>query len=196
MDNDKNLHNMSLEKLGQLFPIIITEHSDRWIECYHTESQSITDSFSKSDIISIDHIGSTAIPDIKAKPTIDILLQVSDHIDTRKIVETFISLGYHYTKQPENPPPHMMFVKGYTINGFKGQAYHVHVRYKGDWDEICFRNYLKEHKELAREYEILKLELAERYKNDRDAYTRAKSGFIKKVNELARSSRTPDSGKI
>jgi GrpB-like predicted nucleotidyltransferase (UPF0157 family) len=196
MENNKNLHNIPLEKLGRLFPIIITEHSDRWIECYHTESQLITDSFSKSDIIRIDHIGSTAIPDIKAKPTIDILLQVSDHINTQKIVETFIALGYYYIEQPDNPPPHMMFVKGYTINGFSGQACHVHVRYKGDWDEIYFRNYLKEHRILAREYEMLKLDLAERYKNDREAYTGAKSGFIKKVNELARNSQTPDSRKI
>ncbi len=186
MNNDNDLHNMTLEKLGQLFPIIISEHSDKWGEFYQSESQLITNSFSKPDIIRIDHIGSTSIPNIKAKPTIDILLQVSDHTDSQKIIETFKTLDYNFTQQPDNPPPHMMFVKGYTINGFKGQAYHVHVRYKGDWDEIRFRDYLIKHREIAMEYENLKIELAARYKHNREAYTNSKSGFIEKVNKLAR----------
>jgi GrpB-like predicted nucleotidyltransferase (UPF0157 family) len=128
----------------------------------------------------------SAIPDIKAKPTIDILLQVSKNSDSDEIIEAFKSLGYQYTEQPENPPPHMMFLKGYTINGFKGQAYHVHVRYKGDWDEIRFRDYLIDHKEIAKEYEALKLELADKYRNDREAYTDSKTEWIQNINKLTR----------
>ncbi len=177
---------MSLEKLGQLFPIIISEPSECWADLYKAESQLIIDSFSESDIERIDHIGSTAVPNLKAKPTIDILLQVTEHADPQKIIETFLYLGYHYTEQPDNPPPHMMFVQGYTTTGFQGQAYHVHVRYKGDWNEIYFRDYLIKHKEIAKEYEKLKLQLAARFKNDREAYTQAKTTFIEKVNILAR----------
>lgn len=186
MHPDDNLHNMTLEKLGKLFPIIICEPSDKWADYYRTECQLILDSFSKSDIARIDHIGSTAIPNLRAKPTIDILLQVSEHADSQNIIDTFKTLGYQYTEQPDNPPPHMMFVKGYTIHGFKGQAYHVHVRYKGDWDELYFRDYLIRHRKTAKEYEKLKLDLAIKYKNDREAYTNAKTIFIKSVNKLAR----------
>lgn len=78
----------------------------------------------------------------------------------------------------------MMFVKGYTIHGFEGQAFHVHVRYKGDWDEIYFRDHLRNNKQKAREYE--KLKLATKYKYDREAYTDAKTDFIEKINKLAR----------
>jgi GrpB-like predicted nucleotidyltransferase (UPF0157 family) len=75
MPLEDDLHKMSFEKLGQLFPIVICEHSNKWAEFYQTECKLILDSFSKSDIISIDHIGSTAMPGLKAKPTIDILLK-------------------------------------------------------------------------------------------------------------------------
>lgn len=80
----------------------------------------------------------------------------------------------------------MMFMKGYTLKGFSGQAYHVHVRYPGDWDEIYFRDYLISHPEVAHEYETLKRELSEKYANDREAYTAGKSGFARDITELAR----------
>lgn len=186
MLTDNDLHNMTLEELGQLFPIIISDPSDKWTEYYQNECQLILRSFSNSDIVRIDHIGSTAIPNLKAKSTIDILLQVSEHTDKKKIIDTFTALGYQYTEQPDKPPPYMMFMKGYSINWYKGQTYHVHVRYKGDWNEIYFRGYLIKHPEIAKEYEKIKLELAVKYKNDREAYTEGKTDFVEKVNKLAR----------
>ena len=93
MSSENELHNMSVEKLGQLFPIIICEPSDKWVENYQTESKLILDSFSKSDIVRIDHIRSTAIPNLKAKPTIDILLQVSEQINPQKVIDIFKARG-------------------------------------------------------------------------------------------------------
>lgn len=182
----KSLQDLTTKELGQLFPIIIQDYSDKWIELYNAEKQFIIDNFDKSEIISIEHIGSTAIPGIKSKPTIDILLQMSEQVDIQNLEHVFQSYGYHLTKQPDNPPPHMTFVKGYTEQGFKGQVFHVHIRYQGDWDEIRFRNYLINHKDVAKEYETLKLELADKFKYDRDAYTNSKTDFIKKINKLAR----------
>jgi GrpB-like predicted nucleotidyltransferase (UPF0157 family) len=181
-----SLHNLTTKELGQLFPIIIQEYYDKWIELYNAEKQFIIDSFDESEIVSIEHIGSTAIPGIKSKPTIDILFQVSKQVENQKLEDVFQSHEYQLTKQPNNPPPHMTFVKGYTEQGFKGQAFHVHVRYKGDWDEIRFRDYLKNNEDVAKEYETLKLELADKFKYDREAYTKSKTVFIKKINKLAR----------
>ncbi|MDA3882010.1 MAG: GrpB family protein [Bacteroidales bacterium] len=186
MTLNNDLHKKTLEKLGQIFPVIICEPSEKWQDFFQTESKLIVDSFSKSDIVRIDHIGSTAIPDLKAKPTIDILLQVLEELDTKKIMRVFKSLDYNVNEHPENPPPHLTFVKGYTREGFKGQTYHVHVRYHGDWDEIRFRDFLIKNKEIAKEYETLKLELAEKYPNDREAYTDSKTKWIEKINNLAR----------
>lgn len=186
MNKEKKLHEMSIEQLGELFPIIISDPSEKWPQIYQAERKLILESIPEAYIERIDHIGSTAVPDLKAKPTIDILLQVSKNSNANEIITAFKNLGYHYTEQPDNPPPHMMFVKGYTEQGFKGQAYHVHVRYKGDWNEIYFRDYLIKHKNIAKEYEELKLKLAAKYKNNREEYTNAKTDFIEKVNRLAK----------
>jgi GrpB-like predicted nucleotidyltransferase (UPF0157 family) len=80
----------------------------------------------------------------------------------------------------------MMFAKGYTANGFNGQAYHIHVRYSGDWDELYFRDYLILHPEVALEYGELKVRLSLEYKNDREGYTDKKSDFIKRITKVAR----------
>lgn len=182
----KSLNDMTISELGQLFPIFIVDYSDKWVDLYKSEAKLITDSFLQAEILKIDHVGSTAIPGLKAKPTIDILIQVTEQIDIQKTKETFKSLGYLINEHPENPPPHLTFVKGYTEQGFKGQAYHVHIRYRGDWDEIRFRDYLIIKKEVASEYETLKLKLAENYPNDREAYTDSKKEWIEKINNLTR----------
>lgn len=80
----------------------------------------------------------------------------------------------------------MMFMKGYTPQGFRGQAYHLHVRYAGDWDEPIFCHYLQSHPVLAHEYGELKLKLKQVYEHDRDAYTKGKTEFIRQVIRLAR----------
>lgn len=181
----KSLNEMTNAELGQLFPIIITDYSDKWPDLYKAEAKLITNKL-QTDLIKIDHIGSTSIPGLKAKPTIDMLLQVAEYIDIQKLKDIFKSLEYSINYRPENPAPHLTFVKGYTNKGFKGQAYHVHVRYRGDWDEIRFRNYLIIHKDIAKEYEALKLKLAKKYPNDREAYTDSKTKWIEKINNLTR----------
>ena len=75
----------------------------------------------------------------------------------------------------------------YTSQGFKGQVFHVHVRYSGDWDELYLRDYLLAHPEIADEYGQLKLELMKKYEHDRDGYTYAKTDFIKRITKLARA---------
>jgi len=63
----------------------------------------------------------------------------------------------------------------------------LHIRYPGDWDELYFRDYLLQHPETVREYEVLKQQLAEAFPNDRDAYTDGKEAFIKEVTKRARA---------
>ena len=182
----KDLHKMNTKELGKLFPIIIQEPNKNWEKRFKIEKKIIIDSFKTTDLESIEHIGSTAIPNLKAKPIIDILVEVSHDLNDKIIIKNFENIKYHYIQQPDNPPPHMMFVKGYFIDGFKGQAFHVHVRYKGDWNEIYFRDYLRKNQKTAKKYEELKLQLALKHKNNREAYTQAKTDFIETINKLAR----------
>ncbi|HEL1145044.1 TPA: GrpB family protein, partial [Streptococcus equi subsp. zooepidemicus] len=77
--------------------------------------------------------------------------------------------------------------KGYTEHGFAEKVFHLHIRIVGDNDELYFRDYLNEHKEIGKEYEILKLSLWKEFEHDRDGYTEAKTDFIRKYTNLAKS---------
>ncbi|MBN2613138.1 MAG: GrpB family protein [Bacteroidales bacterium] len=177
---------MSNEELGKLFPIIIEEPDPDWVKLFEKERNILEESLGSHTIHRIEHIGSTAVPGLKAKPTIDILLEIHDKTDTSSLIEKLTGLGYHYIPQPDNPPPYMMFAKGYSVKGFTRQAFHIHVRYPGDWDEIYFHDYLRQHAETAALYAELKIKLAAEYKNDRDGYTEMKGEFIKKITLEAR----------
>ena len=183
----KQINELSVEELGRLFPIILSEPDSKWGEDYSVEKINIEKALGENNIVRIEHIGSTAIPGIIAKPTIDILLEIIDTVENNYIISNLEKMAYQFIPKPGNPPPHMMFVKGYSQSGFSGQAFHVHIRYKGDWDEVHFRDYLIHHPEIAHEYAKIKIELAKKYRNNREAYTEAKTEFVKRINLLAKS---------
>ncbi|WP_352403239.1 GrpB family protein, partial [Kandleria vitulina] len=70
--------------------------------------------------------------------------------------------------------------------GFAKKVYHIHLRYIGDNDELYFRDYMNDHPDIAKDYEALKLSLWKKYKHNRDAYTNAKTSFIKKWTTVAK----------
>lgn len=182
----KQLNQMSNQELWQLFPILLCEHQPDWKTKYLMEKTAIEKAVGKENIVRMNHFGSTSVPGLIAKPTIDILLEVGKQTDLDALIEGLGTEGYIFDAKPENPAPHMMFMKGYTPQGFEGQAFHLHVRYPGDYDELYFRDYLISHPDAAAEYGRLKQELARQYQNDRDGYTDAKGEFIRKITAIAR----------
>jgi len=118
-----------------------------------------------------------------AKPTVDILLEVSENTDIQAFTKRMQAAGY-IVNTPKSDI--IMYIKGYTPCGFRGQAVHIHVRHSADWGELYFRDFLICHPDIARAYENLKLELKNKYMHDRDGYTGAKGAFIQKYTELAR----------
>lgn len=182
----KDLSEMTNEELWQLFPVIISDHNPQWISLYREEEKLLLHIIGKENVSRISHIGSTAVPSLVAKPTIDILVEIAPDTDIERLTAKMTEKGFIYSPQPQKPPPHMLFMKGYTTEGFKGQAFHVHIRYEGDWDELYFRDYLISHPDRAREYGKLKLALKQTYEHDRDKYTAAKTNFICETVKLAR----------
>lgn len=81
----------------------------------------------------------------------------------------------------------MTFNKGYTPRGYAEKVFHIHIHVIADNDEIYFRDYLLTHTDVAREYETLKLGLLPKYRNNRDGYTEAKTDFVKRITDLAKS---------
>ena len=183
----KNLDEMTDEERRELFPVILGEYKPEWKENYLEEKDVLGQFIGEQNIVRMNHYGSTAIPGSIAKPTVDILVEIKDNTDTRSLIGNMQSCGYIYLEQPNNPAPHMMFIKGYTPQGFKEPVFHVHVRFAGDWDELYFRDYLLIHPEVADDYGRLKLDLQKKYEYDRDGYTGAKTDFIERITKLARA---------
>lgn len=175
----KKLSEMTLEELWQLFPIILTEHKDVWKEWYEEEHELLKSILPKETIIN--HIGSTAINDIWAKPIIDVLVEVPAASDLLLVKDILVANGYICMSQSKN---RVSFNKGYTEEGFAEKVFHVHARIVGDNAEIAFRDLLNSNPELAKRYEELKLSLWKQYEHDRDGYTNAKTEFVEMCNRL------------
>ncbi len=173
---------MTLEELWKLFPIVLAPHNTRWHEWAKEEISTLSSLLTGFDI-RINHIGSTAIPGIMAKPIVDILVEITPTTDKEEIKKTMESAGYICMSVSDN---RMSFNKGYTPEGYAERVFHIHFHHIGDNDEIFFRDYLIAHPEAAKEYERLKLSLQPLYKHNRDAYTTAKAPFVKRIVSLAK----------
>jgi GrpB-like predicted nucleotidyltransferase (UPF0157 family) len=182
----KQLSEMTLEELWQLFPIILAEHNPDWANDYDTEKTLLSRHFG-SHLVKINHIGSTAVKGLIAKPTVDILLEVAENLSFDTIRETAVKCGYTVMAERTTGEYRLDLCKGYTPQGFADKVFHLHIRYPGDYDEIVFREYLKQNPSKAREYEHIKIELQKRFRHNRDAYTEAKGDFIRKCVEEART---------
>ncbi|MCL2077525.1 MAG: GrpB family protein [Oscillospiraceae bacterium] len=182
---EKQLSEMALKELWELFPIVLKEYNPQYNEWYEIEKQSIFSNINADNIARINHIGSSAVVGLISKPTVDILLEVVNDCDILRLIDDLIVIGWGLMKKQDEPIK-LTFNKGYTPNGFADKVYHLHVRYSGDWEELYFRDYLIEHADVANEYGILKLNLLKDFEHDRDGYTEAKSEFILKYSEMAK----------
>ena len=178
----KKLSEMSLEELWQLFPIILTCHNDAWKVWYDEEASEIAAVLPEENIERISHIGSTAVKGISAKPIVDILVELKKDSNMEAACRLLCDAGWICMSRGNG---RISLNKGYTENGFAERVFHLHLRYAGDNDEICFRDYLNTHPDTVREYEKLKLGLWKKYEHDRDGYTAAESEFVEKYTEIA-----------
>lgn len=184
-----NITEMSLKELWELFPIIFVDY-DKSFERQYFEEEKILKSLLQENVKRISHIGSTAIKNIKTKPIVDILIEIENKKSIDKIKDILFKNGYFLMNEDLNDFK-ISFNKGYTINGYDDNVFHIHIKKYGDCDELYFRDYLNDNSEKAKEYENLKLYLYEKYKPDRDLYTEHKKDFVERIVELAkRNTRT------
>lgn len=180
--NRRNLKDMTLAELWEFFPIVFSQHRPEWKVWASEEIDGIKEMLVAFSPV-INHVGSTAIPGICAKPIIDLLVEIPDIYDLASVASVLENAGYICMSQSSM---RVSLNKGYTPDGYAERVFHIHIRRIGDNDEICFRDYLISHPDLAKEYEKLKLSLLPKYVHDRDAYTEAKSEFVARVIRLAK----------
>ena len=181
-----NFDSLTAEQVGRLFPIRIVPYNPEWEMLFEQEKTLITEVLGKDLSINIEHFGSTSVVGLASKPTIDILIEVSNLNDEIKqfITEKLERIGYGnmYNAEKENE---MTFGKGYDENYVCMQTYHAHIREKGNMpqNEIFFRDYLRQNACARDEYAKLKYALAEKYQFNREDYTQAKTEFVTIITE-------------
>lgn len=181
----KQLCDMTVEELWQLFPIMLTAHNAAWSDWYAQEAARLIPLL--PDGTDLYHIGSTAVAGIWAKPIIDILAEIDSSCDLKSVAATIARNGYIIMSAGD---ARISLNKGYTPDGFAERVFHLHLQYKSEKAEVLFRDYLNAHPDVAREYEQLKLRLWKQFVHDRDAYTAAKTEFVTKYTNLARRDKT------
>jgi len=179
---------LNKEEIAQLYPVELHPYDSKWKDIYLNEEMLILRAIGNK-ILRIEHFGSTAIGNIVAKDIIDILIAISpeDYLSD-EIIENLKAIHYDYMLQKEGDFQHMVFLKGYNVTGEKAQTFHIHMGPVDHiiWDRIYFRDYLREFREIARQYENLKKELSISHKFDRVGYRIAKGEFVHRVTEEAK----------
>ena len=160
----------------------IVSYNLNWKNIYKEESEKIKNILSDI-IIDIHHIGSTAIPEIKAKPVIDILVEVKDIETVDWYNNKMEEFGYEVMGE-YGIPKRRFFRKG----GNK-RTHHIHIFQTGNEEierHIIFKEYLIAHPDKGQEYSKLKEGLVNKYSYDIESYTRGKNDFIKEIDRKAK----------
>ena len=159
-------------------PIRLTRYAPSWPARFEQERAALDDAIGKWVVCGVHHIGSTAVPGLEAKPIIDILAGVRDLEESRACFKPLSQPGYMYA--PYLPEEMHWFCKPHPSR----RTHHLHLvpadskRYR---DELAFRDLLRADARLAEEYAAVKDALASRFEHDREAYTEAKSDFIRRA---------------
>lgn len=156
-------------------PVTIVPYDERWPERFARERDALAAAIGSWAGGGIHHVGSTAVPDLAAKPVIDILVGVDEFPAPEPCLSAIASLGYLYA--PYRAAEMHWFCKPSPEH----RTHHLHVTARDSprfAAELAFRDALRADPALAGEYAALKRELAARFRDDREAYTAAKAEFI------------------
>ena len=156
--------------------VVLAEPTSEWSRLFAEEAARIRAALGPV-VLGLEHYGSTAVPGIKAKPVIDLLVGLRRLDDALDHVGAMEVLGYDFAPNA-GVPQHHVFGRGLA----RTHLAHV-VEYEGaSWTAcLAFRDRLRSSPDLARAYEALKVSLAERYPLDRAAYTAGKTEFVARV---------------
>lgn len=159
--------------------VTVEPYNPAWALEFENEKKQLLQTFGDR-IIGVEHIGSTAVPQLAAKPIIDMLAAVKSFDDIHVFIEGLQQLGYEYMLE-RMTPTRKFFPKGPQNK----RTHHLNIVLINDHDQwtkpLAFRDYLRNHKTERQEYAKLKINLAKQYANDRALYTKSKDKFIVRI---------------
>lgn len=171
----------------------VEKYNPEWQEEFNKEKKNLKKIF--GDVaISIEHVGSTSVVGLSAKPIIDIAIGVDSLKDIIKVKEKILKFSYYSIKE-NNTDGEILMRRGVPIKLSEDKpsfiTHFIHImeidgrKYK---ETLAYRDYLRKNNEALKEYDDLKQKLAIKYQNERKAYTKAKDEFIKSILSKCNSS--------
>jgi len=171
-----------MNKDKQVRKIKVVPHNPKWHEEYLQEVEKIH-SILHRETVDIHHIGSTAIPQIYAKPIIDILVEVTDINNIDKYNKDMEELEYIAKGE------YGIVGRRFFLKGVRKRTHHIHIFQTGNFEikrHLAFRDYMIAHPQEAKHYDELKKELAKRFRYDIEGYCDGKKNYIKDVDKKAK----------
>jgi GrpB-like predicted nucleotidyltransferase (UPF0157 family) len=169
-------------------PIVIADYDPGWPDLYQIEANRLRTALGDL-LVAIEHVGSTSVPGLAAKPRIDIMPGLASEDDLDRTIEPITSLGFAYIAKYEDEMPYRRLFS--RDHGSDQIAVNIHTVVVGSefWERhLLFRDYLRAHPEVAEDYAQLKRELAPQFEQTND-YAEAKTVFIRSVEVKARAER-------
>jgi GrpB-like predicted nucleotidyltransferase (UPF0157 family) len=170
----------------------VVPHNPQWRDAFEAEAEHVATALG-DNVVAIHHIGSTAIPNIYAKPIVDLLVEVRDITKVDGRTSAMESLGYEV--MGEFGIPGRRFFRKDNQEGIR--THHIHAFQTGSAEvgrHLDFRDYMIAHPGDAQRYSELKRKLADEHSHDIDAYMDGKDGFIKDMERRAALWRASQSG--
>jgi GrpB-like predicted nucleotidyltransferase (UPF0157 family)/chloramphenicol 3-O-phosphotransferase len=168
-------------------PIVVVEYDDAWPAQFEEIARPIRSALSPLGA-SVEHVGSTSVSGLPAKPVIDVDVVLSSSADVAWGIDLLRALGYVH-QGDKGIPGREAFL--WPPGAHRHHLYLVVAGSSPHRDHVEFRDHLRQHPEVAREYAALKRSLAERCRDDRAAYEEGKDGFVSGVLRAARETRQP-----
>ena len=157
----------------------LVEYQPGWVALFDQEAARIRE-VAGDRILAVEHVGSTAIPGMPAKPVLDVLVGIPSFARGLELLPTLAQLGYEHRPDEDIPDRHFFRKRlpdgrrTHHLSLAEPDSHHYRV-------QICFRDYLRTHPAVAFEYRLLKEGLAETHMLDRSSYIEGKTAFVQEI---------------
>ena len=160
--------------------VIVSPYSTEWPNLFSAVRAELLPVFTPT-VVAVEHIGSTSVPGLAAKPVIDVLLGADSLLDIESKISPLNELGYQYVSKYERELPMRRYFVKSSAASLRIHLHGVQLDSRLWQDHLTFRDALRTDAKLCARYQSLKLHLAQVFGDDKSAYTAAKDPFIQSL---------------